>query len=222
MRFLLKLQRKINHSSLTAMRFANSWCWSLALLLAATACDDTKLDTGAMRQEMNDRKIKRVTTAQLLDQTMILGDTVAQRLDLAFEDAMRPAVLAGVESCVPVWQKLTDSLARGDEYSIVRHAFATTDTTKLLPKEAGIFNAYRLASSGANPNVQLLPGDSLLYNRAIVLQNNCLHCHGMDNQRTLYKTDTKGNRITGQQPGQIMGVYSVIFPKKTVIKNGQF
>lgn len=132
---------------------------------------EQQIDREAIKEEMEQREIKRILPAELVEEAYRRGETLSQQaLDLSLE-VYRPAGqnirdLIGPEAMIRI-----DSLSR-TEGATISWVDKTTDTTQLQEKERQLWEAYLYNVENElplNDNVQRLGDEEYLYTQPLVL-----------------------------------------------------
>ena len=118
---------------------------ALALL---SSCGNGKVDTSQLKDEMKSREIRRISEADIIERTLILGKALSQ-------------------SGGPI------HIVKDKKGTRVARAYAFQYPNDLVEKEAAVFEAYRYNAENkleAEPNAQKLPGDFIAYNAPIWIE----------------------------------------------------
>lgn len=120
------------------------------MLLVVISCTGslTTEERKKMRENMEQREIKKVTEAQILEAAMKAGRDLSTRIEKQDKTLSNPAFL--------------DSLSRAHQIEIVS---LQTGNKQLRAIEAQILEAYLAASGGEN--IQMMGTDSLIYTKPI-------------------------------------------------------
>ena len=128
---------------------------ALALL---SSCGNGKVDTSQLKDEMKSREIRRISEADIIERTLILGKDFVKDLD---------AAQALSQSGGPI------HIVKDKKGTRVARAYAFQYPNDLVEKEAAVFEAYRYNAENkleAEPNAQKLPGDFIAYNAPIWIE----------------------------------------------------
>jgi Protein of unknown function (DUF3365) len=207
---------------------------ALAICLIFFACDSgKKIDSRKVAEEMRNRKLKRVNSAQLIENTLAQGGKVVRQLDetllkrlqvaLREDDLVQAAAVCNLQS-LP-----TDSLEEAYAVRIRRLALrADGDKLALGGKQREVWEAYRYNAEKQLPmesNVQRDGQNYLLYTAPILLANaTCLRCHGKVGKDVTEK-DFRGLRATypamdslhNYAPNQPIGIWNLLFDKAKLV-----
>lgn len=126
--------------------------------LVVTACAEGKVDTSKIQEEMKAREIKVIPEAQIIEQTMILGDSIVNTFEVT-----RALQTAG--KTMKTWNDIDPKMTCT--------AYLLEATYTMQEKEAGIFEAYKYSAANgqtADPNVQRLPDDIMVYNAPLEVE----------------------------------------------------
>lgn len=191
----------------------------LITLLLATACQpaNTNLDSNLVREEMENRKIKRITTPMLMEYAGNVGRILVGKLDSLTNKGVQNAA---VVSCNPVFKALADSLPKTNGANAARYAIRSS-ILPANPKEADLISAYRFSASAnknsPGDNLQIISDTAILFSAPILVTNSCLPCHGPKADKK--KVITAPDSLTGYLSGQVIGLYSINLKKEFLIKH---
>ncbi|MBC7921351.1 MAG: DUF3365 domain-containing protein [Ferruginibacter sp.] len=214
----------------------------LAVSAGCLACGNLKekgYDTRAIADEIQNRKIKRVTSAQLEAAANEWGSQVARVAQRDLEDGLSAALARypleqAAAYCDVARLPRADSASRA--YGAVlrriglRHrpdSIAPVDPA-LATMEGQLLDAYRYNAENKLPpstNVQRIADKYLLFTSPVLLENPlCRRCHGeagpdlspADYQKLTaqYNLDS----LTNRKKGNLLGMWSITFEKKEMIK----
>jgi hypothetical protein len=134
---------------------------SLGLLITLLACEDKKIDTKAVKEEMKAREIKVIPEAKILDKAMVLGNELSS--GFIYHRASNKADMP-VKQGSKIQPKTSFNLLDGEN--------------NLKGKEKMLFEAYLYNSeNGINSeaNVQSLNKErSLLYTAPLISEGNMI------------------------------------------------
>ncbi len=206
------------------------------MILEMIACDPKPVgNQQAIKEEIENREIKRVTKADILREASEKGDLIssAAQTNLAkilLEKIQNEGVIEAVEHCNVVAIPLVDSLS--EVYGAnIRRVSSKVRNARDKPDaiEAEILEAYHYAVENnfpAESNVQEINDKVVLYTKPILLSNHvCLNCHGNigsdilrenhESITSLYPEDS----ATGYKIGDLTGMWSIRLLKKNLIQN---
>ena len=129
----------------------------LLLIVLLAACGNGKVDTSQLKEEMKAREIRVIPKATIIEKTMSLGDSLVQQLDAE-------AAMAQAGTAIKTWTV--------SENSFSATAYSLNESYELAEKEAGVLAAYQYNAENnitAEPNAQKLPGDLIVYNAPIIV-----------------------------------------------------
>lgn len=127
--------------------------FSLFLLFLACSCGDQKIDTTQARKEMEDREIKVVSDAEILERAMEIGNTLSK----TFSIEVIPE---------PLSQTHVVNTDFGPDSVYQKHRYFFDDPEGLSGKALQIFDAYKYNKENniiSEPNIQLLDEGKMLY-----------------------------------------------------------
>jgi hypothetical protein len=206
----------------------------LFLLLIVLCTSDKKVDTTAIKKEIESRKIKKVTEAEIVAEVMELGNLVASSTRKTLSSELKQALaVGGVENAISYCNlnamPLVDSLSDAYGADIRRVSLKTrnpADDPSELERE--LLEAYQYQwkdSISLKANVQQIDGERYLFTEAILVDNAlCLTCHGKPDNGMLQetsdfiKTKYPEDQATGYALGDLRGMWSITFSKKKVIQ----
>lgn len=125
----------------------------LLLLFSLYSCGDQKIDTTKARQEMEDREIKVVSDAEIVERAMEIGLNISK--DFSIQVVPEPLS----ETLVLNTDFGTDSLYQ-------KHRYFFDDPEDLSGKALQVFEAYRYNRENSivsEPNLQKLNDGKVLY-----------------------------------------------------------
>lgn len=123
------------------------------LITALVSCGDQKIDTTKARQEMEDREIRVLSEADILERAMEIGLELSK--DFAIEVVPEPFT----ETYVINTEFGPDSVYK-------KHRYFFDDPEDLAGKPLQVFEAYlynRENGLASDPNIQKLDGGKMLY-----------------------------------------------------------
>ena len=188
-----------------------------------------------IKEEINNREIKRVTKAEILKESADRGKVIAQTAQAGLSSELikklqQEDVTSAITHCNLVALPIMDSLSKANNAEIRRVSHKTRNKDNAPGElEMEILDAYQYAFEQGHPleeNVQEMSEEVILYTKPIILSNPiCLNCHGNpgtdikleDKEKLdeLYPTDS----ATGYEVGDLRGMWSIRFNKKELIKS---
>ena len=214
----------------------------LAVSVGCLACGNLKekgYDTRAIADEIQNRKIKRVTSTQLETTANEWGSRITRVAQQNLEDVLSAALARypleqAAAYCNVARLPRADSAGRTYQAVLrrigLRHrpdSIAPVDAA-LASMEGQLLDAYRYNAENKLPpsaNVQRIADKYLLFTSPILLENPlCQRCHGpvgpdlspADHRKLTaqYNLDS----LTNRKKGDLLGLWSVTFEKKEMIK----
>lgn len=179
-------------------------------------------------------EVKKLAESDIIQQGMLWGDSIskeAQQLLLSnLQKAIAEKGVAGAigfckVEAIPMIQSV------GDKYGVIVKRVSNrfrNPADQPDADEAKILDAYEYnAENGivSEPNIQKIQGGEIyLYTKAIVMPAGiCQSCHGdplqditaetLSEIKRLYPLD----KVTGHEPGDLRGMWSIKIPKKQVV-----
>lgn len=205
----------------------------LALSLSCTS--DKKTDTAAIKKEIKNREIKKVTEAEIVNKVHELGKSIAlatkKTLGKNLQNAMQNG---GVENAVTYCNlaalPLVDSLSRSFDAEIRRVTLKprnpNNDANEIEMKIMEAYDFQHKDSIALEANVQTLPNNKYLFTKPILVESAlCLTCHGMSENGLLKETEDfirskyPDDKATGYSIGDLRGMWSITFSKKKVVQS---
>ncbi len=207
----------------------------MIFLIVMSCSSDKKVDSQAVKEEMESREIKKITEAEIISKVVEIGNSIAlgakQTLGKNLQEALKAG---GVENAISFCNinamPLVDSLS--DVYGAeIKRVSQKTRNPKDQPNELEqeILEAYVFQKNDSlplNPNVQTIDGDKYLFNKPILVDNAlCLTCHGkpenglLKDTQDFIKSKYPEDQATGYEMGDLRGMWSIIIPKKKVIQS---
>jgi hypothetical protein len=180
------------------------------------------------------REVKKVSEADIINKTTKLGDSITQLAGSVFmgkisEEYAEGGYEAAAEFCSMNAYPLTDSLA--NEYKVFLKRVSTKNRNpNNAPSdlEKQVLDAYEYSAERGDEigsNVQFIrPGDTILYNKPIRIPSElCLNCHGTPSQisdevKALLKREYPEDMATEYKVGDLRGMWSLKFLKKEIVQ----
>ena len=204
---------------------------SAMLLFSLAACDREKLDTKRFKKELDNRKLRHVNMANIMDQAYQSGGIITDTLNHAIElNLMKLLKTKGLDSaaqyCNSQKYAITDtlSLAFGAD---IKRVDGSILQSKSDPAYA-FFDAYQYnaeKSIAFEDNAQNLKNEYWLYTKAIVLDKPvCASCHGEQGKEVKPDVFAKLNakypdrKLWGNKKGALLGMWAITFQQKALIR----
>jgi hypothetical protein len=207
----------------------------LALILFWNCSADKRVDSQAVKEEIEDRKLKKVSEAEILVKVLELGNLVSaeskQTLGKNLQEALQQGgVSHAISFCNVNAMPIVDSLSKSYNATIRRVSFKTRNPVDQPDEiERALLDAYEFQwkdSIPLNANVQKLGDDRYLFTKPIFVDNAlCLVCHGKPENGLLNETaefikkEYPDDQATGYEIGDLRGMWSIILPKKNIVKS---
>jgi len=210
--------------------------YSLAIsLLLGCGFSTEKRRPASIEKRLNERSIKVVSEAEILEEVRAQGDSITQEAQAILLSELSAKIAEGnyeaaVNYCAQNAQNLTDSIAGKYQVKVKRVSLKNrNDKNRPNDLEKGLLEAYEYTfeqGESLNNNVQFFNNeDSILYNKPIFIGSNlCLNCHGSkanissavkETLTTYYPSDS----AHGYKVGDLRGMWSVAFSKKQLVKS---
>ena len=206
----------------------------LILLVCACGFSTEKRRPKRIQDTQEQREVKKVSEADIINRTTKLGDSISQKVGAVFmgkisEKFADGGYKAAAEYCSMNAYPLTDSLA--NEYKVfLKRVSSKSRNPANAPSnlEMQVLEAYEYSSSNGDDigaNVQFVrPGDTILYNKPITISSNlCLNCHGNPSQiseevKIILQEEYPKDKATGYKVGDLRGMWSIKFLKKEIVQ----
>ncbi len=196
-------------------------------MLLLLGCSPKKpVDKTAYWKEQEARELKRILPIDLKVKGEDLGAEIIDAVSRSFEKRLEKAiVINGVAGAINacnleamfIVKELQDSLG----VSIARISSRELNRSDSLNKiEKEIWEAYKYSPKSASLYTQEGDPSNLIVTKPVYLSSNlCLNCHGnpeLDVTEALSKKQMD-KTISGSNAGDLIGLWRVIIPKKTVV-----
>jgi hypothetical protein len=188
--------------------------WYLFCAVLLWACNDKPADVSKVKDEMADRQILRVTPGQLSALVYKKGAKFSQIV----ENLLNAQLLTAIDGSICNERNIAqlDTLQKKYMVKIERHSI---EESKKNQAEWSIVDAYLYNTENKlalEDNIQRLGDTAYLFTRPIVLkQKECLRCHGDQ------KSDDLPIDLSHKKANEFIGVWSIVFNKKELIKSLQ-
>ncbi|MFN8353549.1 MAG: hypothetical protein U0Y10_03835 [Spirosomataceae bacterium] len=179
--------------------------WIGTLLLAA--CSNERIDTTSIAQEMKDREIKHVSSAQI----MALGDDWGKEIAKVLKSSPKGSLLG---------TSLTDSLAKSFSAEITFVTPKNFSNPSLPDLQQQVLGAYLYNVShqvAQSDNIQRMPDQKTLLFTSPVLWSADFEKFSKAEQAMLgqrYQLDS----LSFRKKGDLLGVWCIKLPKKEIIR----
>ena len=210
----------------------------LFLLLCQACADPTTNrlnESQRVKDEIEARKVKRITPAQILETATAWGKSNTSALQTNLTQVMsagiaKGALLPTARLCNATYLPVTDSLKKTYGTQVRRLSFSGKPDKPLTDAETQLMDAYNYnleKKLPLNENIQKI-GDSLLVFTTPVLISDevCLRCHGKVGKdlaeadfKNLSEEFPKLKTLTNFEKNKPIGIWSLIFRKSEVVRN---
>jgi len=208
----------------------------LLLTLGMIACTPKPIsDQEAIKKEIENREIKRVTKSEILKLASEKGDLISTTAQnnlskILTEKIQTEGVLAAIEHCNVVAIPLVDSLSQVFGARIRRVSDKARNPVDLPDStEADVLDAYYYAFENSIPlesSVEEINAREIHYTKPILVSNPlCLNCHGAIGTEIVFEnydvitSHYPSDSATGYKIGDLRGMWSIRFLKKTLIQS---
>jgi hypothetical protein len=195
-------------------KFASIGIVAFCSVMLLTACggidsSEQQIDRESIREEMEQREIRRVLPAELVEAAYERGATLSQQaLEIAIDARQtKSGTLQGPGDFLSAAGKHIDSLAKAENVDI-RWVSVDTDTALLGEKERQLWEAYLYNIENelpVNDNVQRLGDEEYLYTRPLSLSPEL-------------RKKIAGSEET-ESPQGFLGMWSIRISKKRLIQS---
>ena len=204
-------------------------------LLVWSCTSDKRVDNNAVREELKNREIKKITEAEIVNKVHEIGNAIVTEAKKTLGKNLKEAITdGGVENaisfCNTAAMPLVDSLSKtlGAE---IRRVSTKARNAHDLPNalEKQLLEAYEFQMNDSVPlqvNVQPIEEEQYLFTSPIFIDNAlCLSCHGtLDNglaqsTKEFILEKYPMDKATGYQLGDFRGMWSIAIPKKKVVQS---
>ncbi|MCG8310068.1 MAG: DUF3365 domain-containing protein [Cytophagales bacterium] len=202
-------------------------------IFASSCTGDKKLNNEAVRKEIENRKIKKITEAEIMTKVHEIGHSIALETKKTLSKNLRAALgHGGIEHAIGFCNlnamPLIDSLNRVFDAEIRRVTLKARNPDDLPdPVEKKILEAYAYQWQDSVPlssNVQPVD-ENYLFTKPILIDNAlCLSCHGVlgegltEATNGIIKSKYPADRATGYRIGDFRGMWSILLSKKKVVQ----
>lgn len=198
---------------------------SIVVLVIFFSCNPKRIDTKRYAQEMKQRIPKKVSEGQILEEALLKG-----KLSTSIINKELIANVSTKENAYK-WCNIKalftkDSLTAVYNFEINR--FQLADTLQLKGKERDILLAYDYSVANKiahEENLQRLDNETILYNQAILLENNeCIKCHTKPIDQIVPKDESSkmNPQLFNRKKGDLLGMWSIKFPQSQLIVKMKF
>lgn len=205
------------------------------LVILWSCVSDKKVDSEAVREEIKNREIKKVTEADIVNKVHEIGNLITLSAKKTLGKNLQNALQnGGVENAIGFCSlkatPLVDSLSKSFGAEIKRVSLKARNPSNVpndLEKELLEAYAYQWKDSiPLQTNVQALEGSRYLFTKPILVDNAlCLSCHGkydnglLKKSADFIKSKYPDDKATGYQIGDLRGIWSIMISKKNVVQS---
>ena len=208
----------------------------IVLLLSGCGQTNSNLNNKALKEEMANREIKKVSEGEIIDAAFKRGRFIADTTQYTILSALQQhlnqsdSIKSAFIFCKAAAYPLTDSLSKSLS-TIIRRVSLKTRNKENEPTtlESTILDSYGYNLEKNLPledNVQRMDDQYLLYTKPIVIGSPvCLRCHGKvgedlsQEDYALIKELYPEDEATGYQLGNFRGMFSIKISQKELIKD---
>lgn len=208
--------------------------YALIVFLFLHGCNtNQKIDREAIKDEMKNREIKRVTSSEITEKALVMGNSIADAAQKKLQQNLLAAINengipGALEFCnanaLTLVKDLEDSL--GVEIYRVSTKFRNPkdepDSLEALMLDAYAYNVENEIQ--LEPSIQEVGEEVLLYTKPIKVGNPlCLQCHGkigdeiLNENYDVISSFYPEDKAHGYALGELRGMWSIRIPKKSVV-----
>lgn len=198
------------------------------------SCDDIQqrgIDTGAVREEMAEREVRKLSQGEIMEGAMKQGNAVANACAIDLQKQLALAIekgglAAAAEICAKLKLPAIDSISEVTGTAITRpRELPTYEEKQPDGLEEEILSAYRYNVEhelDLRSNVQMTD-NNLLFTRPIMLDESlCMRCHGTETSieaKALMSKYDQARPAFGYKHGDLLGMWSILLQRSQVVKN---
>ena len=206
----------------------------MLVLVSCNLEEDKVEDAKRLKFEMENRKLKKISEAEIFTLAYSKGDEIVKRVGDSLKTHLIGAiknggVLEAIKYCNVEAMPLTSKISKHLFAKIrrVSHKNRNIENAPNTDLEKQILEAYQYNvdnKESVASNVQI-SDDLILYTSPIMVGPLCLNCHGIEEldmekeNITLLKELYPNGKAMGYKAGELRGMWSVTFDKKEFIKN---
>lgn len=204
----------------------------LLFIVFLAGCDSSqKVDRSAIKEEMANREIKKVTEAEIVSQTLIEGQEIIRNSENLLKEKSREKLAYidrthSIDSNLIEWVHSLDTLEVAHDSEINFLDFTSNNESSSVEQE--ILEAYKYdleQGNTLNENVQKLKESYLLYTSPLIISDgSCLRCHSIEGRKTaphisgFIDSNYSESPLTDFKKGDVMGMWSVKILQKRIIQ----
>ncbi|MFL5729295.1 MAG: DUF3365 domain-containing protein [Cytophagaceae bacterium] len=204
----------------------------LLFLAALTSCDE-KPDTTGVSEEIRNRKIRKISDADILSGAEVKGLKIVlfsqKKITMNVENAFnREGLAKAMEYCSLKNNPWIDSLEKAEFVKLRRVSLHPRnpenlpDSTERVLLEAYEYNVKnKISRNSHTPEI----GDrTILFTAPILIENSCLKCHGIkgkdikDTDYKLIQEKYPQDQAANYRLEELVGMWSVVIDKKEFIR----
>jgi hypothetical protein len=187
----------------------------------------------AVKEGIEDRKVRRITQTQIMEATTNWGKSSVPMLEKSLSDILiqqikTNGIVKATDFCKVSKIPAVDSIKYLYEANVKRLTLSNLPTPKLHPKETELLEAYRYNFEKKLPiETNIQKSDTFMfYTAAVVLKEKmCLQCHGKVGTDILEKDFQAMKQkypnldtLTNYTLNQPIGIWSIVFDKKNLVR----
>jgi hypothetical protein len=206
---------------------------TLLTALILSACDERHPDAKKIAEELNNRKIRHITEAEIMSAAEVKGlKTILyfqKAISVKLEGAVKnEGMQKAMQYCLLRNYSFLDSLEK-TEHVLIRRTSDKLRNPLNKPDsiEAGLIQAYEYNFThhiSTNPHPPLMEEKYLLFTSPIVIEGTCLECHGTvgkeisEENYKIIKAAYPQDQAINYKLEQLRGMWSIRMDKKELIK----
>lgn len=204
----------------------------ILFIVFLTGCDTSqKVDRSAIKEEMANREIKKVTEAEIISETLKEGQEIIKNAENLLKEKSREKLADirrthSIDSNLIEWVHHLDTLEEAHDAEINFLNFTSNLESPSVEQE--ILEAYNYdleQGNTLNNNVQKLKDGYLLYTSPLTISDgSCLRCHSSEGRKTaphisdFIDSNYPKSPIMNFKEGDVMGMWSVKILQKRIIQ----
>lgn len=191
------------------------------------SCNQKRLDTAELAEEVKDRRVRKITESKILEATQKKANLILGVVEKDFNRHMAKNLATTESKAICSIQPVlsVDSLSYIYKTTIQKVSRSYTSDGSVKGKYIfSLVDAYAYnASVGlkSEDNLQKLDDNTLLFTRPILLSSEtCMNCHKKGtNSSEFWKTKFPASTLFSQDKDSLLGLWAITFDKKEIIRN---
>lgn len=208
------------------------WIWIVPFVASLTSCDPKeKVNAPGLREEVENRKIKRITEAEIQQRALVMGDSFALIAEKTLGHALKTVITEqgvsqAIDYCHINAYPLLSGLQTDNGIEIRRVSFKNRNPENVPDDiEKQLLEAFQYSAEhniDVSSSVQQ-HNEDYYYVKPIYTKGLCLNCHGNPNEQIASENVEKLNMVypddkaTGYSIDEFRGMWSIKIPKKQIV-----